>query len=409
MRKDLLILCQYFYPEYNSSAMLPYEMAVDLIKNGVQVDVLCGYPKEYLLEDNVPTSETLENIGIKRLKYWQLKRTGKVGRLLNNSSFLIAVLLRFFRLRKYKCIMVYSNPPLLPIIPALAAKIFNSKVIFVSYDVYPDVALVVDKTIKGGIIEKINNWVNSVVFKNITKVVALSSDMKQYLLEHRQNLNSETVEIIPNWYDDPPEIRDKKISNTKIAKIRKQGRTVVLYSGNMGLAQDMDTILSAINKLKNHKEFLFILAGHGSKIDEIKEYLDQNKISNTLLLDFLHGSDFTDILKIADCNLVSLVNGVEGLGVPSKTYSYMAAGKPIIAIMSENTDIARDLYDYDMGFCIRQGDSDALVNILKKLNHDRILLEYMGANSRRAFEEKYTRPICTQKYYKLIRSLLNES
>lgn len=147
MKKDVLILCQYFYPEYVSSATLPTEMAEDLVENGLSVDVLCGYPSEYSTDKDLPKKQKYKNINIRRVKYIQLNKKRTLSRLINYFSFIFSMLLRWPRMMNYKCIIVYSNPPLLPIIPAILSAIFRKKFIFVSYDIYPDLAVLMD-TIK---------------------------------------------------------------------------------------------------------------------------------------------------------------------------------------------------------------------------------------------------------------------
>ena len=107
MKKDILFLCQFFYPEYVSSATLPYDTAVALKKAGFSVDALCGYPKEYAREANLPNRETVDGIGIHRLKYLQLGRTGFLSRLINYFSFTFMVLLHLGKISRYKSVVVY--------------------------------------------------------------------------------------------------------------------------------------------------------------------------------------------------------------------------------------------------------------------------------------------------------------
>ena len=94
MKKDILFLCQFFYPEYISSAVLPFDTAKALHQAGFSVEVLCGYPREYSDRENVPQTETVEGIFIRRLKYLQLDRSGFLGRILNYFSFTFMVLLK---------------------------------------------------------------------------------------------------------------------------------------------------------------------------------------------------------------------------------------------------------------------------------------------------------------------------
>ena len=96
-KKDILFLCQFFYPEYISSAQLPFDTVLALKKAGFSVDVLCGYPREYSASENVPVTEVVDGVTIRRLKYIQLDRSGFLGRLVNYFSFTLMVLLNLLR------------------------------------------------------------------------------------------------------------------------------------------------------------------------------------------------------------------------------------------------------------------------------------------------------------------------
>src|SRR5690625_4448451 len=101
-KMDVLFLCQFFYPEYVSSATLPYDTAIALKEDGFKVGIMCGYPKEYNLSHDIPLQETHENLKIKRLNYIQSKRNSFIGRIINYFSFTFSVLFRFMELRNYK-------------------------------------------------------------------------------------------------------------------------------------------------------------------------------------------------------------------------------------------------------------------------------------------------------------------
>ena len=104
----------------------------------------------------------------------------------------------------------------------------------------------------------------------------------------------------------------------------------------------MHTILNAIRELKNEKDILFLFAGHGNKLEKLKTIVREENITNVAVYDFLHGADFQDALAVSSCALVSLETGATGLCVPSKTYCYLHAGVPLLAIMDE-CDIVRDI------------------------------------------------------------------
>ncbi|MGE7693577.1 glycosyltransferase family 4 protein [Lysinibacillus sp. NPDC094177] len=408
-KKNVLFLCQYFYPEYISSATLPFNTAMALSKAGFTVSALSGYPKEYNLTNNVPLQETYENIKISRLKYIQLKRSNFIGRLINYFSFTFSVALRFRQLRKYEAIIVYSNPPILPLIAALANKFFNTKVVFVSYDVYPEIAYFTNTISEDSVISKMMKKVNKCIFKHVNTVVALSNEMKDYLLKHRIALKKHQIEVIPNWCEDKAFSNATKASENKLLEsIKTDENLVVSYFGNMGICQDLDPILEAIRQLKNDKNVQFLFAGHGNKMDKLKEIIETENLNHARVFDFLHGHDFQKALSISDCFIVSLSDGLTGLAVPSKTYSYMMASKPVIAIIGANSDIARDLIDHNAGYAMQAKDSSRLVIVIKELLDDRVKREKMGENCRKLFLEKYTMEKCTRKYVNLMHKLLGE-
>lgn len=406
-RKDILFLCQYFYPEYNSSATLPLDTAEALVEAGFQVETICGYPKEYSNSEKVPRQETHKGIKIKRLKYLQFKRSNALYRLINYFSFALAVFLRIFKFKNYKAIIVYSNPPILPFIAVLGNKIFSSKLVLVSYDIYPEIAINTKTIDESSFMNKMMLVINKVVFKDVDKVVALSKEMKEYLLEHRPLLVEEQVDIIPNWYQDKKNYNILSCyENIIFEDIKSRKNFVVSYFGNMGIAQDLKTLVSAIKDFKEDENVKFMFVGHGNRMDDLRETVKVESLNNVRIFDFMHGQDFQDALSISDCFIVSLKQGLTGLAVPSKTYSYMMAGRPIIAIMGENSDIAKDLIEHQAGYVLEVGDTYKLIDSINELKNDRVRCDLMGKRSREIFLEKYTKEICTQKYVSMMRDML---
>ena len=211
-KKDILFLCQFFYPEYISSAQLPYDTVLALKEAGFSVDVLCGYPREYSEGGEIPVTENTDGISIRRLKYIQMDRKGFHGRIVNYFSFTMMVLLNLWRIAAYRAVVVYSNPPILPWIASWAKVLFGTKLIFVAYDLYPEVATVTNTLREGNMICRLMNHINHVVYRRADHVVALSSEMKDYIAANRP-IAPEKVGVIPNWYKDNGEMLQKRKDN----------------------------------------------------------------------------------------------------------------------------------------------------------------------------------------------------
>ena len=399
--RDILFLCQFFYPEYISSAQLPFDTVKALQADGFSVDVLCGYPHEYLDGKDIPQKEEIDGIHIHRLKYIQTGRAGFLGRLINYFSFTFMVLLHLLKTAKYKAVVVYSNPPILPWIASWAKVLFGTKLIFVSYDLYPEVATVTNTLREGNIICRLMNHINKCVFRRADSVIALSSEMKEFILENR-DISEEKVTVIPNWYQDRGE-PSRDLTDNVFREVTK-GKFVVSYFGNMGTMQDMETILGAIRELKNDPDVFFLFAGHGNKMETLKQIVAEDSLPNIAIHDFLHGKDFADALTISDCALVSLERGATGLCVPSKTYSYMMQGIPLLAVM-DDCDIVRDIEE-GAGLWVRNGESLKMAEAIRQMKDSPEKQKTMRQTCRRIYLENYTTDICTKKYVTLFRSLL---
>lgn len=400
-KKDILFLCQFFHPEYISSAQLPFDTAKALREAGFSVDVLCGYPREYSDGKDIPVRETVEGIFIHRLKYIQLDRSGFLGRIVNYFSFTFMVLLHLPTLAKYRSVVVYSNPPILPWIASWGKALFGTKLVFVSYDLYPEVATVTNTLGEGNPICRLMNHINRCICRRADRIVALSREMKTYILEHRA-YPGESVAVIPNWYEDRGLQRGSRETN-RFRDVTR-GRFTVSYFGNMGTMQDMQTILQAVRSLKDDPHVFFLFAGHGNKMDALKNTVREEKIENIAIYPFLHGQDFEDALAISDCALVTLVQGATGLCVPSKTYSYMMQGIPLMAVMDE-CDIVEDI-EQGAGCWVRNGQGERLAQKIRELYGAPEIVAQMRKVCRSLFETKYTKEICTAQYVALFRELL---
>lgn len=398
--KDILFLCQFFYPEYISSAQLPYDTAKALQADGFTVGALCGYPREYLDGKDIPLRENLDGLEIHRLKYIQTGRAGFLGRIINYFSFTLAVLLHIFEIANYRAVVVYSNPPILPWIASWAKVLFGTKLVFVSYDLYPEVATVTHTLREGNMICRLMNHINKCVYRRADKIVALSGEMKTYIEENR-NTTSEKIDVIPNWYSDQG-VQPRDLAQNPFTE-ECGGKFVVSYFGNMGTMQDMDTLLGAIRELKDEEVF-FLFAGHGNKMEALKGIAREEHLSNVAIHSFLHGQDFLDALAISDCGFVTLEKGATGLCVPSKTYSCMMQGLPLLAVMEES-DIVRDI-ENGAGLWVRNGESHKLAQAIRDLKADPQRLASMGKICRETYLNKYTTEICTKKYVTLFHGLL---
>ena len=402
-KKDILFLCQYFYPEHNSSATLPFDTAKYLAQNGFSVGAMVGYPKEYSDDRDVPMNETKDGVEITRLKYLQLKRSGKIGRLINYFSFTAKCLTKERLLKQYRSVIVYSNPPILPILPLIAKKRYNIRLVFVAYDVYPEVAFASKSLSKSGLITKVMSKINHYLYRYADCIVALTDEMKEYLLSNRKELSDKRIVTIPNWaHEDAYEVSDDAYERFGYNK----DQFIVSYFGNMGICQDIDTMMKAAEYLKDNDDIKFLIVGHGNKKEIVKQIIQENHLSNVQLLDFLVGEDFRKAVAISSCSIVSLEKGLKGTCAPSKYYSYLQGGQPVLAVVEEDSYLAEEVEKRKIGKYVRLGDGLGMSRIITELAADSDECEKLGNNARQLYEQTYAMDIGMKKYQKLFKRIL---
>lgn len=391
----IAILCQYFYPENVTAASLPYEMAQELVLKGFRVKAITGMPKEYY-KGPVKKEEIVEGIHIHRIKYMYRDRRNVIGRFINNFSFFVSVFNNHRKLKDSDVVITYSSPPINPIVPAFYSKKYGFKLIYVVYDIYPDMAYrfgyLKPKSLGGKIFESANKY----VYKRCNKIIVLSEEMKKY---YKDNIGyADKLAVIPNWY----------IDDGYLPYTTKNDGLSVLYGGNVGIVQDVDTMFGGIASLKDYGKVKFYFAAHGSRLDVFIGELQEQGIDSVVKLGYLKKAKYDIFLDSADIAIISLDPRMAGLASPSKYYSYIAKGKPVIFIGSRRMDVAKEIIKYDIGYVVDNGNFDGFKSIIIDLINDKSCLVGMSQRARKLFLEKYTLERSIKQYIDVINEVQGE-
>ena len=400
MKRDVLFLCQFFYPEYNSSATLPFDTARYLAQSGYSVDALCGYPREYNTSGEVSAREMKDGVSIHRLHYIQFSRRSKLGRLINYFSFTLSVLLHIFEIKNYKTVIVYSNPPVLPIAAIWANRLFNTKIIFVSYDVYPEVAYASGSLTSGGAIAQVMRGINRSLFKRADAVVALTDEMREFLLRNRPELSEDRVVTIANWAHEAP-------SEGAADARRKLGYAeddfVVSYFGNLGVCQDETALIQAMELLKDRPHIKFMVAGHGSKLPLIRQAAEH--LPNVRICGFLTGAAFGQAVAASSCGIVSLERGLMGMCAPSKYYSYLQGGLPVLTVAERESYLAEESARQAVGLFSETGDGAQLAQNILSLYQSPEMCGKMSKNALMLYTGRYAKSVGLARYAALFEDI----
>ncbi len=388
-RKKLLICVQLFYPELISTGQTLTELAEALTECGVQIDVRCAQPSlkkgSAVVEDNM----IYKGIRIKRIWGTHFFKGNFFGKLCNHLSFTVSCFMSLLLDSQKHPVMILTNPPMLGAFCAVAAWIRRRPVIYVVFDVYPETAIAFGFLKERSLIStlwRVGNWL---CYKQAKDIVVIGRCMQTVIEKQLPKSSKNKLKFIPMWGDDQ-NIQTFSKPLTYKEKWGLQDKFVLLYSGNMGRFHDMETILDAAEQLKDHPQIAFVFVGDGHKRPLVEHQITLRKLTNCSLFDFVPREDLPDMLGSADAGLVSLLPEQTGFSVPSKSFGLMASGLPLLAIMSEDCEIARILTEEKAGVVIKPGDSTSLKQAILQLYTNPDLKKQLGQHGRQAIQTRYS-------------------
>jgi colanic acid biosynthesis glycosyl transferase WcaI len=178
----------------------------------------------------------------------------------------------------------------------------------------------------------------------------------------------------------------------------------VMHSGNVGLSQNLETLIGAAERLADYPDLVFAIVGHGARLAAIQDLVRGKKLANVRFLPQQPKGRLAELFASADVFIVSLKRGIEGYIVPSKLYGILAAGRASIVAVDRSSEAASIVTTYDCGLVAEPGDPDSLAAEILTLYRDRALVARMGANAREAAYE-FDRPGQVATYNRVLREL----
>ena len=250
-----------------------------------------------------------------------------------------------------------TDPPIIGLAALAAAARARAPFVFLCEDIFPEVAVLLED-FQSGIVNDALAQVNRFLVRKATRIIALGDTMKRRLVEGK-GADPSKVTVIHNWTDCravTPGPRDNAFA-------RQHGlvdRFVVLHAGNIGLSQNLEIILHAAEQLRDRQDIVFVLVGEGAKKRDLQELAARRDLRNVLFLPFQPRETMDQSYATADVSLISLKRGLSGVIVPSKIYNILASGRPCIAAVEQDCEVAQIVQDARCGFVVGPGDASAL-------------------------------------------------
>lgn len=348
------------------------DVANAFAESGHETRLMTGFVEH----GRIPLSSKVKKVG--SLKY---NRTNSFTRLASWTAFTIHYFFYLCFSRKPECIIVVTNPPISIFATALVAKWRRIPFHIVVFDLYPE-------ALEQAGLSNRDSWLyrkwqrdNEKVFARAAGIITLSESMKAAVSKY---CSPDKVKVIFNWADTEYIRPIDKNSNPFIHQHQLLNKIVVLYSGNMGLTHDLESLVRAAKIVGHDERIRFVLIGEGGKKKKLEAIANELKLTNIIFLPYQDSAMFPFAMASADIGIVTLGTGAEGISVPSKTYVNMAAGLAIVAISPPNSELNRIVTQFNIGYSVEPDQPSKLAEVISRLIDQPEELHKFRDNSRAA-------------------------
>ena len=373
----MLFINQFFWPDSSATSQQLTDLVVGLAARGEEIEVLCGDSGGYAAAAGV----TAPNAKVYRVKAAPFTR-GNLGRVFSYLSFYASAFLRGLMVRRPDVVVSMTTPPLISLLGTCIQILRGSRHYIWEQDVYPDIAVDLKHIRAGSLLHRVTGSLVDFSRRRATGVIVLGECMRDRLVS--RGVRAEKIFVAEHWAN--------SASITPMPRPGNPDELVVLYSGNLGLAHDLDTILATLLGLRDDPRFRFLFVGTGGRRKELTEFIETNKIHSVEMRPFVSRDKLSEGLAAGDIGLVTQQESACGSVVPSKVYGILAAGRPLLFIGPASATPARIIRRHGCGWHFECGDAEGVQRMLEQLADNRALVTEAGQRARQALLEFYDLP-----------------
>lgn len=405
----LLILCPHFEPDLHAATgEVMTKLVEGLAKRGHTISVVTALPW-YRSHDVEPEW---------RGRPWRVEHTawGRVvrvwpfptdksnigARAVGFLGFTGLVAAAALTLGRHDVVLAMSPPIFLGDAAWLTARRWRVPFVFNVQDIFPDVAVELGALSNPRVIEAARRHERS-LYRRASAVTVLSEDQAANVRAKLPLTERGKVEIIENFVDLDRVPYLASHDTPYRTRHGLEGRTVVLYAGNVGLSQSFDLVRVAADRFASRPEVHFVINGEGAARTEVDAWAASRP--NVTVADFVPRDEVGELLGAADLQLILLKTGLARSSTPSKLYANLASGRAILASIDEGSEVATVLERSGAGRAVPPDDPEAFVTALEAMLADPAALEEMGRRGRAHVERWMTPEHQAQRYEELFADL----
>ena len=407
-RHRVWYLSELYYPEDSATGYYVTKTAEALAATH-DVSVLCAQPTYRARGTKAPAYELLNNVHVHRCAATTLNKDVLIFRLVNLLTISVSL---FFKavgsIRQGDLVFVVTNPPTLPFVAFLACKLRGARLILRIEDVYPDAMIAAGMLRPGSAIVRVLNFMHRSLYRNVDRVIVLGRDMLQ-LVRKKLPRNVGHVSIITHWADCGEIMPLQRNENGLLQKHGLTNKFVVQYSGNMGRTHDIEGLVQCAQMLESNNSIHFLFIGTGAKEMWLRKTTQELRLKNVTILPPQLRGDLAQSLNACDLAVISFVEGMAGVSVPSRMYNILAAGKPILAVADADSELALVVQEEHVGWLVRPASPEITAQAILEAFSNPGLLSEMSIRARALVLRDYTPMQIVGKIEKLLEGVISSA
>ncbi len=395
MKSDKIwIVSQLFYPDETSTGFVMTKIAEQLLTKG-EINVICG-SVDYQSSALSNKKDLDKRIKIQRVFS---PKWNKNNLILRAISFVILTLGMawkiFFKVKRKDILILVTNPPTLIIVVSIIKRVIGFKLVVILQDIFPENLAVTGIVKKNSFFYRILLQLFNSSYNKADHLVACGEDMKE-IFKQKVDLQI-PITVITNWADHE-EIKPTIINRNEYFGLDLTGKIVIEFAGNIGRVQGLERFFEIFIKVNNPNLFLIII-GDGAFKDILLKLSNSSESNQIHFISSKARSEQNNFLNACDIGLVTLSEGMFGLGVPSKVYNVFAAGKPVLYIGDRNSEIANYIKDHHVGWAFCWEEIEEINSFLANISQaDLNLINDKGILAEELVREKFTKSYILNQY-----------
>ena len=395
-RPRLLVLNQYYWPGVEATAQLLTDLC-EALADEYEIRVLTGMLHGHEL---LPHRVVRNGVEIVRVQSTAFERSRLGLRGLNYASYLGSALVTALAGPRPDLVLCMTDPPMIGDVGLAVSKRFGVPLVVISEDVFPEIATKL-RRLENPILVGVLRQLVLLYLKRADRVVAIGETMRQRL--EAKGAAGERLRVIPNWID-TGSITPCEHENDWKRRQKLGGRFVVMHSGNVGHAQDLDTLVRATTFLRDLDDLAVVIVGFGARHAEIQSLAARLETDRVRFLPYQPRDLLPLSLAAGNLHFVGLARGLSGYVVPSRLYGILAAGRPVIVSADTDSETAQVVSDVACGVVLPPGRPELVARVIRDAYEGKLDLEDMGRRGREYVTAEADRAVAVGRY----RTVLDE-